>query len=159
MTDSVCRKCRSKFDNWEKKTKEDFAEFMDGKNLEKIMDEEIAECGSQTDAVEQTVEIPIKRTPASHRTCFVCQKTDGSSSKVLSAEEQKLVFIKRSIVIPPGIRCCRDHLYGKHLTFEALHQIVPTKTEPVVINAQGVMNLITECCTIVQDTKHLILMI
>ncbi|CAF1651366.1 unnamed protein product, partial [Adineta ricciae] len=86
-------------------------------------------------------------------TCFVCQKTDGSSSKVLSTEQQKSAFIKRGIVIPAGSRFCRDHLYGKHLTFEALHQIVPTKTEPVVFDAKGVMELITECCTMVQDTK------
>ncbi|CAF1143835.1 unnamed protein product [Adineta ricciae] len=89
----------------------------------------------------------------SDETCFVCQKTDGSSSKVLSTEQQKSVFIKRGIVIPPGSRFCCDHLYGKHLTFEALHQIVSTKSEPIVFDAKSVMNLITECCTMIRDTK------
>ncbi|CAF1687657.1 unnamed protein product, partial [Adineta ricciae] len=69
-------------------------------------------------------------------TCFVCQKTDGSSSKVSSTEQQKSVFIKRGIIVPPGSRCCRDHLYGKHLTYKGPHQIVPTKSEPVVFDAK-----------------------
>ena len=37
VTDSVCRKCRSKFDNWKRKTKEDFAEFINENNFEKIL--------------------------------------------------------------------------------------------------------------------------
>lgn len=87
------------------------------------------------------------------RTCFVCQKTDGSSSKVLSTEQQKLVFIKRGIVVPPGSRCCRHHLYKNHLTYEALHQIVPMKIDPVVFDAKGVMDLVTECCTTIQHMR------
>ena len=37
ITDSVCRKCRSKFDNWIRKTKEDFVGFIEEKSFEKIM--------------------------------------------------------------------------------------------------------------------------
>ncbi|CAF4105023.1 unnamed protein product [Rotaria magnacalcarata] len=49
----------------------------------------------QTEIEPRTIEIPIARTSASHRTCFVCQKMDASPSVVLSEEQQKMIFVKR----------------------------------------------------------------
>lgn len=39
------------------------------------------------------------------------------------------------------------------MTYEVLHQIVPTKSEPRVFDAKGIMDLIAECCTMIRDTK------
>ena len=36
-SDSVCRKCRWKFDNWTKKTKSNFNDFMGNQSVEKVL--------------------------------------------------------------------------------------------------------------------------
>ena len=36
FTNSVCRKCRYKFDNWMKKTKDDFQDFISSNDAEKV---------------------------------------------------------------------------------------------------------------------------
>ena len=36
-SDSVCRKCRWNFDNWTKKTKGDFNDFMGNQSVEKVL--------------------------------------------------------------------------------------------------------------------------
>ena len=36
FTDSACRKCRYKFDNWMKKTKDDFQDFICSNDAEKV---------------------------------------------------------------------------------------------------------------------------
>jgi len=128
--DAVCRKCRWKFDNWIMKTKQDFDEYIGPDGIMKIMDEEMVEIGVQADGEMGTIEIPISRTSASHRTCVVCKKNDVASSKVLSKEQQKMVFVKRGIVVPSGTRCCRRHLYNNHLTYDALREITPAKVVP-----------------------------
>ena len=84
-SDPACRRCRSKFDNWVKKTKGDFDDMIDRNDLVSLMvrirlryvqsliriicieDDEVQEKSIQTDTGTSTVEIPIKRTSASHR--------------------------------------------------------------------------------------------
>jgi len=78
---------------------------------------------------------------------------DGSSTKVLSKEQQKVVFVKRGIVVPPGSRCCRHHLYNIHLTYDALQQIMPAKIDMVSFDAGGIVELVTDCCTTIQNVK------
>lgn len=84
-SDPACRRCRSKFDNWVKKTKGDFDGMIDRNDLVSLMvrillrylqsliriicieDDEVQEKSIQTVTGKSTVEIPIKRTSASHR--------------------------------------------------------------------------------------------
>ena len=85
----------------------------------------------------------------------MCQKTDGSSSKVLSKEQQKMIFVKRGIVVPAGSRCCSYHLYDNHLTYDALQQITHTKMDMVSFDANGVAELITDCCATIRNIRTL----
>ena len=64
-----------------------------------------------------------------------------------------MVFVKRGVVVPPGSRCCSHHLYNKHLTYEALQQIRLNKVDMVSFDANGVAELVIDCCMTIQNTK------
>jgi hypothetical protein len=83
----------------------------------------------------------------------VCKKNDVAPSKVLSKEQQKMVFVKRGIVVPAGTRCCRRHLYNNHLSYHALQEITPAKVDLVSFDANSVAELVTDCCTTIQNMK------
>jgi hypothetical protein len=83
----------------------------------------------------------------------VCKKNDVAPSKVLSKEQQKMVFVKRGIVVPAGTRCCRHHLYNNHLSYHALQEITPAKVDLVSFDANSVAELVTDCCTTIQNMK------
>jgi len=83
----------------------------------------------------------------------VCQKKDQAPAKVLTKEQQRMVFVKRGVVVPSGSRCCRSHLYKNHLTYEALQQIRPTKVDTVSLDANGVVQLVNDCCMAIQNAK------
>ena len=80
-------------------------------------------------------------------------KMDGSSTKVLTKEQQIMVFVKRGIFVRPGSRCCRHHLYNNHLTYEALQEIKPTKVDAVSLDTNGVVELVKGCCLTIQNAK------
>ena len=83
----------------------------------------------------------------------MCQKRNEPLTKVLTKEQQRMVFVKRGIVVPAGSRCCRHHLYNNHLTYEALQQIRPTTVDIVSLDANGVVELVTNCCTTIHLAK------
>lgn len=64
-----------------------------------------------------------------------------------------MVFMKRGIVVPCGSRCCSDHLYRNRLTYEALQQIRPTTVDMMSLDANGVIELVTDCCMTIQNAK------
>ena len=64
-----------------------------------------------------------------------------------------MVFVKRGIVVPSGSRCCRRHLYSNHLTYDALQKITPTQIDTVTLDANSIMELLTDCCTIIRNVK------
>ena len=84
FADLACRRCRWRFDNWVKRTKDDFSDLIASNNLEMAMvnihfsdshlqyhyfnqDEDTAEKSVQTESELRTIEIPISRATASHR--------------------------------------------------------------------------------------------
>ena len=64
-----------------------------------------------------------------------------------------MVFVKRGIVVPSGTRCCRRHLYNNHLTYDALREITPAKVGMISFDANSVIELVTDCCTSIQNMK------
>ena len=78
---------------------------------------------------------------------------DEFPSKVLTKEQQIMVFVKKGIVVPPGSRCCRHHFYNNHLTFEAFQQIKPIKVDTILLDTNGVVELVTDCCKTIQNAK------
>ena len=64
-----------------------------------------------------------------------------------------MAFVKRGVVVPSGSRCCSHHLYNKHLTYEALQQIRLNKVDMVSFDANGVVELVADCCMTIQNTK------
>jgi hypothetical protein len=64
-----------------------------------------------------------------------------------------MVFVKRGIVVPSGTRCCRRHLYNNHLTYDALRLITPTKVDTISFDGNSVIELVTDCCTSIQNMK------
>ena len=64
-----------------------------------------------------------------------------------------MVFVRRGIVVPAGTRCCRRHLYNNHLTFDALQQITAAKVGRMTFDANSVIELVTDCCTTIQNMK------
>lgn len=64
-----------------------------------------------------------------------------------------MVFVKRGIVVPAESRCCSVHLYNNHLTYDALQQIEFCKMDKVTLNANDIIQLITDCCMTIQTAK------
>ena len=64
-----------------------------------------------------------------------------------------MFFVKRGVVVSSGSRCCSHHVYNNHLTYDALQQITPAITDMVSFDANGVVELITDCCTTIQEAK------
>ena len=53
-----------------------------------------------------------------------------------------MVFFKAGILLPEGVRCCRDHLYMHELSFEALQKIQSSYADELFINADGIQKLL-----------------
>ena len=83
----------------------------------------------------------------------MCKKKDAPSLRVLSTEQQKLVFLKRGILLPSHNRCCKDHLYNNHLSCKTLHRITSTQVDMVSFDANSTIELLTDCFTIMQKVK------
>ena len=86
-------------------------------------------------------------------TCLVCTENDKQPSRVLSVDQQKMVFVKRGILIPSGSRCRENHLYNDHLTHESLQSITDVKTDMVSLNADAAIQLLDDCCQIIRGKK------
>lgn len=123
---------------------------------------------TQTEPFVSFVQLPIKRTPASHRSvfslicmsyvflfsvCFVCKEMDSVPMKVLSDDQRKLVFVKLGVFVPPKSRCCRYHFFNQHLSYEALRMIDGSIADVINLDSDGVTNLLNDCYAIVQRTK------
>jgi hypothetical protein len=71
----------------------------------------------------------------------------------LSEEQRKLIFIKRGIYIAPGARCCRDHVFKRQLTYDAIQTIKATLSDCIILNSADVQNLIVDCRSILTKIK------
>ena len=83
--------------------------------------------------------------------CLVCRKVDPTSLIVLSKEQQRMIFVRRGILVPSGSRCCKHHVYNNHLSYDAFQEIKATCVDKITIDIDGVVNVMKECCTTIQS--------
>ena len=78
------------------------------------------------------------------RSCVVCGIRDSVTRNPLSKRQRDMVFFKRGILLPEGVRCCSDHLYMRELSFEALQKIQASHADELFINADGIRKLLED---------------
>lgn len=76
----------------------------------------------QTPSEEEYVELPLQRTIATRRYCFICSKESNIQSVPKKARLQ--VYTTKNIYIPTGNRCCPSHLVNDRVYEEDLNQII-----------------------------------
>ena len=84
------------------------------------------------------------------RECIVCGLRDGAS-KVLSKHQRMLVFVKRGILIPAGNRCCPDHIYNQHISFDAMSQISVNKMHQLVFDTNRLQETLNDIRSILAN--------
>ena len=75
---------------------------------------------------------------------MVCSVTDSKSMQVLSDEQRTMIFLRRGIWVPKGVRCCSNHLYKGHLLYEAQQSVKQSKTDDILLNTDDVLKLIDD---------------
>ena len=65
-----------------------------------------------------------------------------------------MVFFKRGILLPEGVRCCRDHLYMSELSFEALQRIQGSHADELFIDADGIRKLLADFRTYLGSSRY-----
>lgn len=83
----------------------------------------------------------------------MCRKVDVESSVVLSKEQQKMVFVRRGILVPSGSRCCKQHMYNNHLSYDSFQEITATHKDKITMDTEGVVDLLNECCATIQSMR------
>ena len=64
--------------------------------------------------------------------------------QVLSDEQRTMIFLRRGIWVPKGVRCCFSHLYKGHLLYEAQQSVKQSKTDDMLLNTDDVLKLIDD---------------
>ena len=64
--------------------------------------------------------------------------------KVLSDEQRTMIFLTRGIWVPKGVRCCSNHLYKGHLSYEARQSVKQSKADDIILNKSDVEKLIDD---------------
>ncbi|CAF1429848.1 unnamed protein product [Rotaria magnacalcarata] len=82
---------------------------------------------TQEEKEMKPVTLSIWRTSKSHGSCIVCPVADSTSMRVLSDEQWTMIFLSRSIWVPKGARCCSNHLYKGHLSYEVRQLVKQSK--------------------------------
>lgn len=77
------------------------------------------------------------------RSCAVCGM-HLLMGKVLSSVQRTMIFLKRGIFVPPGTRCCRDHVVRKQLTVESFNKICVSKADHWTLDAVEFQMLLTD---------------
>ena len=60
---------------------------------------------------------------------------------MLSDEKRTMVFLRRGIWVPKGVRCCSNHLYKGHLLYEAQQSVKQSKADDILLNTDDVLKL------------------
>lgn len=81
----------------------------------------------RTSSDEEYVELPLQRTIATHRYCFICSKESNIQSVPKKARLQ--VYTTKNIYIPTGNRCCPSHLINDRFYEEDLNKITSSKAK------------------------------
>ena len=64
-----------------------------------------------------------------------------------------MVFVKLSVLVPMGNRCCSHHLFNKQLSYEALRMIDGSIADVMYLDSHGVAKLLNECFETINKTK------
>lgn len=83
-----------------------------------------------------------------HRCCVVCRIIDSSSLEVLTDSQRNNVFLKKGVWISKGSRCCSNHLYKRHLSYESLNQINGLYVDQLVFSIDDVHRMINDFRTL-----------
>ncbi|CAF3873654.1 unnamed protein product [Rotaria magnacalcarata] len=76
------------------------------------------------------------------RSCIVCPIVDSTSMRVLSDEQQTMIFLSRSTWVLKGARCCSNHLCKGYLSYEARQSVKQSKVNDILLNRHNVEKLI-----------------
>ena len=63
---------------------------------------------------------------------------------MLSDEQRTMIFLRRGIWIPKGVRCCSNHLYKRHLSYEAWQSVKQSKADDILLNTDDIVKLIDD---------------
>ena len=74
----------------------------------------------------------------------MCKTSNFESKCVLTKEQRTMVFLKRGILVPENARCCSLYMYKHQLTYEALEMIQLLKLNDLILNGDGVKNLMID---------------
>ena len=77
----------------------------------------------------------------------------ASGMHVLSKCQRNFMRFKRGVFVPPGIRCCHDHLYNKHLSYDSIQQISAFQRDKLPLNAEDVQNILIDIRSILTNMK------
>ena len=72
---------------------------------------------------------------------------------MLSKHQRNFILFKRGIFVPPGARCCHDHLYNKHLSYDSIQQISASQGDKLALNAEDVQNILIDIRSILTNMK------
>ncbi|CAF2079156.1 unnamed protein product [Rotaria magnacalcarata] len=157
---SICGACRRRYDRWRQAMQNDFDHLdvpvnkTDSQENEELMmevdtdivteneDIESEKEESQEEKERKSVTLSIWRTSKSQGSCIVCPVADSTSMRVLSDEQRTMIFLSRSIWVPKGARCCSNHLYKGHLSYEARQSVKQSKVDDIILNKHNVEKLI-----------------
>ena len=64
--------------------------------------------------------------------------------QVLSDEKRTMIFLRRGIWAPKGVRCCSNHLYKGHLLYEVRQSVKQSKADDILLNTDDVVKLIDD---------------
>ena len=62
--------------------------------------------------------------------------------RVLSDEQRTMIFLKRGIWVPKRVRCCFNHLYKGHLSYEVQQSVKQSKADDILLNTDDAVKLI-----------------
>ena len=64
--------------------------------------------------------------------------------QAFSNEQRTMIFLRRGIWVPKGVRYCSNHLYKGHLFYEARQSVKQSKADHILLNADDVVKLIDD---------------
>ena len=88
------------------------------------------ESSTKTQSSPQSISLPLPSTSKSHAYCCICKKS-GSRLVVISQLCKTTAFVEHNVILPPGNRCCSQHLQDGILTEDAAKQLQLTKSSYV----------------------------
>lgn len=97
------------------------------------------ESSTKTQSSPPSISLPIPSTSKSHAYCCICKKS-GSRLVVISQLCRTTAFVEQNVILPPGNRCCSQHLQDGILTEDAAKQL--QLTESSFVNRTYILDML-----------------